>query len=88
MNPVGDDDEEEENNSLFPDNTVNSGLKNGRIFKGSHIGDDSYSTGTECGRIASSVLMLIMLLPGSILLGNLYDMLGALLSKRLAIVVS
>lgn len=76
---------DEDNSILFSDNTVNSGLKNGRIFKGSHIGDDS-GGGNDCRRIAFSVQIIIMLLPGSLFLGKLLDLLSSMLSKHHVIV--
>lgn len=74
------DDDEEDNhtNSLFLDNTIDRGLKNGRVFKGSQIGEDSNS--------GSAIFIhknVLMILGGSfILLGNFNYMLSLMFSNR------
>lgn len=73
------DEEDDEDRDLFSDNTVESTMKNGRIFKGSQVAGDDFNGSTRNG--ISVHIITMGLVSSSFLLGNVYDWLSNLLSK-------
>lgn len=75
-----DDDDDDEDRDLLSDNTVESTMKNGRIFKGSQVAGDDFNGSTRNG-ISVHIIITMGLVSSSFLLGNVYDWLSNLLSK-------